>query len=472
MAAGSIERIQIVLQSLTSGFSKGFDRAQKTLASAGRNVQDFGKVMKQPLQNFRQLNGSFSMMKTTGGRLAYGFRNLTHGMRGFRMEMLGVMFFGMMMQRMFMNMLQPVMDAYGVFDLFRIMLLTLFLPVMDMLFPYLLAVMEWFMNLPEPVKKVIGVITIIGLVLGTLLMVIGSMALGIGSLISAFPILGSVIEVVGGILAGFGSTAALVIAAVVLLVYGLVLAWKENFLGMKGIVSSFVDAVKNIFGGLFEVLVGLVKFFTALFRGDFEGVKDAVVQISIGMSRIITGIIIAMVTAIAAILIGIVRAVWGVVKTIIGFFQWAASSIVDIFHKMGSGMIGRMIDGIRSMGRKVIDAILSLFPSWMRSGIEKSGTITLNIVQKVKEVFSGGSSKSNGSKNDFIWRPGQGAISINPNDTLVGFKGAPPNLGGGGAAPAGNITNNFYGFTMDDLKRELDNRDRRMVDDIRRLVKQ
>ncbi len=32
--------------------------------------------------------------------------------------------------------------------------------------------------------------------------------------------------------------------------------------------------------------------------------------------------------------------------------------------------------------------------------------------------------------------------------------------------------NHFHGFTMDDLKRELDNRDRRIVDDIRRLVKQ
>ena len=32
--------------------------------------------------------------------------------------------------------------------------------------------------------------------------------------------------------------------------------------------------------------------------------------------------------------------------------------------------------------------------------------------------------------------------------------------------------NNFYGFTMDDLRRELDDRDRRLVDDIRRLVKE
>ena len=43
-----------------------------------------------------------------------------------------------------------------------------------------------------------------------------------------------------------------------------------------------------------------------------------------------------------------------------------------------------------------------------------------------------GSSSSGDSEDDFIQRPGQPAVSFNENDTIVGFKGAPPNFGGGG----------------------------------------
>ena len=162
MAAGSIEKIQVILQSVTSGFAKGLSRAQAQLKMVGKNMDDFGKVMAAPMERFKKLNGHFKEMRSVGGRSAKTFRTLTHGMRGFRMEALGVMFFGMMMQRMFMGLLQPVMEAFGVFDLFRIMLLTLFLPVMEMIFPFLLTMMEWFMNLPEPVKKMIGIFVVLG----------------------------------------------------------------------------------------------------------------------------------------------------------------------------------------------------------------------------------------------------------------------------------------------------------------------
>jgi len=56
----------------------------------------------------------------------------------------------------------------------------------------------------------------------------------------------------------------------------------------------------------------------------------------------------------------------------------------------------------------------------------------------------------------------------NGNDTLVGFKGSSPFGGGGGAM---NITNNFNGFTMTDLERMLDSRDRRLVEEVRRISK-
>ncbi len=43
-----------------------------------------------------------------------------------------------------------------------------------------------------------------------------------------------------------------------------------------------------------------------------------------------------------------------------------------------------------------------------------------------------GGAASNPALNDFIMRPGQAPVSFSPDDTVVGFKGSAPNMGGGG----------------------------------------
>ncbi|HUU88655.1 MAG TPA: hypothetical protein VMX17_13000, partial [Candidatus Glassbacteria bacterium] len=264
MTAGTVEKIQVILQAVTSGFAAGLGRAQAQMKNVGKNMQNFGQVMQMPMNNFKELNGRFKVMKTLGGKVAQRFRMMTHGMRGFRMEALGVMFFGMMMQRMFLGLLQPVMEAFGVFDIFRLMLLTLFLPIMEMIFPFLLSLMEWFMDLPEPVKKAIGIFVILGVIFGTIIMVLGQFALGIGSLIQFFPIFGSAIQAVGAFLVGLSATALAVIAVIVAIVIGMYVAWKENFMGMKMFVKDFADNIKKIFEALWAILKAIFGFCIAV----------------------------------------------------------------------------------------------------------------------------------------------------------------------------------------------------------------
>lgn len=470
MAAGTIEKIQVVLQSLTSGFAKGLGRAQTQLKSVGKNMQEFGAVMAMPMKNFKEINDNMKATQNIGGKVAKRFRMMTHGMRGFRMEALGVMFFGMMMQKMFMNLLQPVMEAFGVFDIFRLMLLTLFLPIMEMIFPFLLAMMEWFMDLPDPVKKAIGIFVILGLIFGTIIMIIGQFALGVGSLILMFAAgFGWIIGVVGAFIAVF--------AGIILIVKGVAMIFKKKFEGI-GLVIMGVGAILLLFIGWWALIPIAVGYAVYLIIKHWERVKaffkrfwDSIVKGFKWLVDKIVGFFKWLYNKIVghSIIPDMIKAIifwfWKLPKEVFKMF----ASIVAKMFKIGVDIIQGMINGIRSLGRKVIDAILSLFPKWMRKGIEAAGKITINIIksvtEKVKSVFGGG------SKNDFIWRPGQGAISINPNDTLVGFKGSPPNLGGGGGGGDIIQENNFYGFTMDDLSRELDDRDRRLVDDIRRLVK-
>ncbi|KKL07367.1 hypothetical protein LCGC14_2586720, partial [marine sediment metagenome] len=328
------------------------------------------------------------------------------------------------------------------------------------------------------------------------LMVVGQLSLGLGSIIIFFGWIGTAIKFVGGFLMGLSGVAMIAIAIIIAIVIGMWVAWKENFMNMKQFVLNIWNSLKLAFGGLFDYFGGIVDFFMAIFRGDWRGAVEAVIRILSGLGRFFLGIFLALANIIVVIGIGIIRVFKFVVDKIVGFFKWLYEKIVggsiipdmikaiiawfwklpksvfDMFKSIVAGMwdvgkdiIQKMADGIKSMGRKVIDSILGLFPSWMRSGIESSGKIMINIVKNVTEKIK--KAVSGGRKNDFIQRSGQAPISINPRDTLVGFKGSPPNLGG-----VPNITqeNNYYGFTMEDLKRELDDRDRRLVDDLKRMV--
>ena len=398
MAAGQIEKIQVMLQAFTKGFSKGLDRAQTQLKRVGKNMNEFGQVMQMPMEGFREMNKGTKQMTTTGGRFANSMRMWTHGMKGFKMEMLGVMFFGMAMQRMFMGLLNPVMEAFGVMELFRVMLLTLFLPIMEAIFPYLLRFMEWFMNLPTPVKKAIGVFVVVGAVLGTLLMVFGQLMLGIGSILVAWPMLSAIMGAIGAVL-----------VPVIAIIMGLI-----------DIFAQWGKSVRKVVRGILVLLAGLA------------------------------GVIAVVMGAPALLVAAIVAAVVAIIHVIVKYWD----KIKEMFTEGW--------DAVKYITTKAFD--------WLKAKWEKAKDY-------VKDIFSFGSSDGGSSgtstkrgKRDFIWRAGQGATSISPNDTVVGFEGDAPDFGGGGGSTS--VVNNFYGFTQDELIRELDDRDRRMVDDVRRLVKQ
>lgn len=74
---------------------------------------------------------------------------------------------------------------------------------------------------------------------------------------------------------------------------------------------------------------------------------------------------------------------------------------------------------------KLIDLVIQLV-SWL-------GKISFGVFEKVGNLFGGGKTtntvKTASKKNDFIMRPGQGAVPFSSQDTIVGFKGK--SMGGG-----------------------------------------
>ena len=149
------------------------------------NVAKFGKVLSATQSDWVQQNKSGVKFLDWSGKAANSLRMATSGLKGFRMEMLGVMFFGMAIKNFFGQWVQGTTDMLGITDLFKT---TMDLFVLEAMTPFvdgIYKLLGYFISLDAPTKAFVGDIILLGYGLGTALQSVGMMALGIGALFSA-----------------------------------------------------------------------------------------------------------------------------------------------------------------------------------------------------------------------------------------------------------------------------------------------
>jgi hypothetical protein len=207
------------------------------------------KHMKGLFDASGKLNKQLTKNMTTGMKLGLRFKKAMLGLRGFRMEMLSVMFFGMGMQRFFMGLLTPVLQVTGVFELFSAVLQVLFLPIIEVLLPYILYFAERLMNAKRWVKLLIGWLAILGVVLGLGLKLFGAIVLGIGGLIMAFSGLWNIVSkflqlLLPDQLAAIGSAMLLLIPSINIVRWAME-KFKEIWGTVQKMISPFWDEIKS-----------------------------------------------------------------------------------------------------------------------------------------------------------------------------------------------------------------------------------
>lgn len=228
----SKQKVQVMLEYITKGaemfrrnsekFNKGIE-AQAALTESLTKTQKantnstnmnatankgFGGVMRMGMSEFKQFNEQGRKFSTIGGAMANRMRLATHGLRGFRMEMLGVMFFGMAMQRVFSGLLKTSLTWVGVTEIMTTALGILFLPVALMILDWAIAFLGWVNQLTEAQKLFIGKMVLAGIAIGAFLFLVGTLALGLGSLIQVF---GFLLNPIGLVLTALGFLAAYVL---------------------------------------------------------------------------------------------------------------------------------------------------------------------------------------------------------------------------------------------------------------------
>ena len=596
-AQNGVNRLGTEMHHLGTNVNKSMNKAKQGINTLGKELAPFDKGMRQSMAGFQKVNNIANMsagkfetfrkslspealldhglalnkngsymdtlnMKTiqatnlqshmtksiaTGGaKAANSLRMFTHGLRGFRMEALGVMFFGMMLANTFKSLLNPALEAYGVMELWKTMMLVVFIPIVDAIFPILLAFMEYFMNLPEPVQKLIGVFVILGYVFGQFLFILGTFTLGLGSLIFFWGLISTVvsgflmvllplwmifdglIDVLTSVNDSFGNfigilkilvgviaiiaiiavkfatlpvTLILIVTAIIYFLIGIFSwLWKRlpqtaeegmdllnsiisvGWAILSGIFGSVSGVVKRILIYLWDNIISKFKIGDKTLKEIIEDIKTKAIEKFNNLKDKVLTKIEALKTKAIDKFKSLKTKVLLKIEEMKTSLSTKFEALKTKFKEWGVSIVDNLVAGITKVKNKVVDAILSLFPEWAQDSIKAFGSF---VVTQINKVVGGGSSKDTidtvpGSEvfnvptpyshgDDFIWRSGSGMATINPNDTVVGYKGASPFSDNGGET---NITNNFYGFTKEDLNRELDDRDSKIVNELQRLVKQ
>ena len=218
-------------------------------------------------------------MKGTGNalkRFMGGYNRARMGMGRFHMELLSVMFAGMALNKVMMGLLQPAMQAAGIFDLWSAILTILFLPIVLAMLPFLLDLLDWVNSLSENDKKLIGTLVILGAALGFVLMMFGQLGLAIGGihtviggLSAGFKALGIGSTAMSGQMTLFGTSASaagtsasasllpiiLIIGAIVAILLILNEMWKSNFGDIRGHVGRFLQWFSGVYETVFKPIL-------------------------------------------------------------------------------------------------------------------------------------------------------------------------------------------------------------------------
>jgi hypothetical protein len=173
-------------------------------------------------KNYKNIMGNAT---TTGGKFGQRLRFLTAGLEGFRMEMLGVAFFGAFLSSSLFNLVNPGLQLVGVFDLFSTTLEILFYPIgLLILEKVIIPLINFISSLSEETRLIIGAIVLFTGVLVLLLSTAGFLIIGIGSIIKSLEILSISADTTKAFLSGLftGFIRIVVIAGLVIAAYQLI----------------------------------------------------------------------------------------------------------------------------------------------------------------------------------------------------------------------------------------------------------
>lgn len=225
----------------------------------------------------------------------------------------------------------------------------------------------------------------------------------------------------------------------------------DNIFGKElgGVLNMLIDTIYNVISGLIGFLAQIAGkgiFDKIMGEGKFDEVKSKNQGFAAGadMAKAIQDFVTAIVDFVTSVWPTVVDTVNGFIENL-PMFAFAIGSFLSTTWK-------NLIDDLNKVHTETWPALKTALEAMIKAINYWS---SFNFVQFVKDLASqllphsedaqAYTAKDLGgggfTHDDFVMRPGQGAVSFSPNDTLIGVKD-PSSLGGGGR---GNTTINIYG---------------------------
>jgi hypothetical protein len=251
---------------------------------------------------------------------------------------LSTMFLGMAIQRTSSNILKALINTYaeatdknskfnvginrltGAFEYLKFTIIDAFMEsgAFEFVIESLISIIEWFDGLDDTTKSFIVSLSLIGVVLGGVMVVVGQLATAWSSVFGVGAI-GAGTASLSGILSVLGWIGVAIIA-----IYFL---WKNN-------IGKIQDAVSAIFGSdgtLWKVFGGFFEFIGGLFSGDFNKVVHGFLTLLFSLAATIYNIFAFVVNGVRDLLVNlattVAKSVITVINTMINAWNWAATKM-------------------------------------------------------------------------------------------------------------------------------------------------
>lgn len=264
--------------------------------------------------------------------------------------------------------------------------LTTLAPMIEKLADFAKSLAEKFENMPEPMKRMIVVITGIVAAIGPLLITGGKLIQGVGSIMTMAPKIASTFSSVGAILGGLSAPVLAIVAAIGVLVAAFVTLWNTNE-DFRNKITEIWNNIVGIFQGFFD---GIVERVNAL-GFNFQSFGEMLSALWTGLCNLLGPMFIEVFSQIQNIFQTVTDIILGVLDIFIGIFtgDWDRvwNGVKEIFGAAWEFIVTSFQNFWNMLYTYFGDAINSFVESWNNfwNGVKETAS---NIWTAITDFFT------------------------------------------------------------------------------------
>ena len=272
--------VKNVMFRLAGDTNIGMDRMRGALSRANLAITRTGEIISTVTGKAVPYNAAVNRLRYTHQR--------------FHMELLSVMFAGMMLHHTMTNLLKPALQLTGVFDIWSNILALLFLPTAIMITDVVLKILDRVANLTDEQRNLLGTTVLMLAVAGYGIWLFGQLGLAITGVRQTMMLFGSASKLARLSVMGLSLTSWKLWA--ILVFVGLVIKRVMDKLGIS--IWDVVDAFAGFIAGIVSVVVPVLRWlWNNILNPIIEGISDFIVW----LIRVAKPIIDAIASAIGTI---------------------------------------------------------------------------------------------------------------------------------------------------------------------------